>query len=301
MLREGELPDAFFEVWDAVILDECHHVTAQTIRELLSRFYAKYRLGTSATTDRQDDKFEFALLVLGEVFWSDDEEELRESGILMRPRVQVVRTEFNHQYWPDHESDEDDKCLVKGCVLSGKRPHFHRNNYQRVKTALVEDRDRNNLVIDTLLGEVESGDHHHLIVSNEVKHLALLHDALLALQIDEDELPPVYILTGLVRGQKRAEMKAEIERAASAIIFATVAKEGLDIPPVDRIYLPFPESNPKATQQKIGRGTRMHEGKVDTIVFDFFDVLIDVFRKQFRNRRFKCYDQMNMEVDLGDY
>jgi superfamily II DNA or RNA helicase len=115
-----------------------------------------------------------------------------------------------------------------------------------------------------------------------------------------DRIPGVYVMTGQVKGAKRAEMKAEIERAASAIIFATVAKEGLDIPPVDRIYLPFPESNPKATQQKIGRGTRIHEGKVDTVVFDFFDILIDVFRKQFRNRRFKCYDQMNMEVDLGD-
>jgi superfamily II DNA or RNA helicase len=300
LLREGELPDAFFETWDAVILDECHHVTAQTIRELLNRFYAKYRLGVSATTDRQDDKFEFALNVLGEVFWQDDEEELREAGVLMRPRVQVVRTEFDHPYWPDHESDEDDKCLVKGCALSGKRPHFHRNNYQRVKTALVDDADRNRLVINTLLEEVKTGPHHHLIVSNEVKHLEYLLQTL----VDESTaslsaIPEVYVLTGQVRGSKRAEMKAEIERAASAIVFATVAKEGLDIPPVDRIYLPFPESNAKATQQKIGRGTRMHEGKTDTIVFDFFDVLIDVFRKQFRNRRFKCYDQMNMEVDLG--
>jgi superfamily II DNA or RNA helicase len=301
MLREGELPEAFFEVWDAVILDECHHVTAETIRELLSRFYAKYRLGVSATTDRQDEKFPFALNVLGEVFYKDDEEELRESGLLMRPRVQVVRTGFEHPYWPDHESDEDDKCQVPGCKLSGKRPHWHRNNYHQVKASLIENKDRNRIVIGTLLQQVKNGDHHHLIVSNEVKHLGFLMDML----IEESTaglvaIPEVYVMTGQVRGVKRSEMKAEIERASAAIIFATVAKEGLDIPPVDRIYLPFPESNPKATQQKIGRGTRIHEGKVDTVVFDFFDILIDVFRKQFRNRRFKCYDQMNMEVDLGD-
>ena len=300
MQREGELPEAFFEVWDAVILDECHHVTAETIRELLSRFYAKYRFGVSATADRQDEKFEFALHVLGEVFYQDDEEELREAGILMRPRVQVVRTEFDHPYWPDHESDDDDKCLVPKCKLSGVRPHWHRNNYQQVKSALVENEARNRLVIGTLLRQINTGEHHHLIVSNEVKHL----EALLQTLVDESTaslsaIPEVYVMTGQVKGEKRAAMKAEIERAASAIIFATVAKEGLDIPPVDRIYLPFPESNPKATQQKIGRGTRIHEGKVDTIVFDFFDILIEVFRKQFRRRRFQCYDQMHMEVDLG--
>jgi superfamily II DNA or RNA helicase len=299
ILREGEMPDAFFEVWDAVILDECHHVTAETIRVLLSRFYAKYRLGVSATTDRQDDKFEFALNVLGEVFHQDNEEELREAGVLMRPRVQVVRTEFDMAYWPDHESDEDDKCLVPGCKLSGQRPHRHRNNYQNVKSALVEDSERNQLVCDIVIDQVRTGDHHHLIVSNEIRQLDALYTILLSTLSHAEGLPAVYVMTGKVRGQKRAQIKAEIEAASSAIIFATVAKEGLDIPPVDRIYLPFPESNAKATQQKIGRGTRMHEGKTDTIVFDFFDVLIEVFRKQFRNRRFKCYDQMNMEVDLG--
>ena len=107
------------------------------------------------------------------------------------------------------------------------------------------------------------------------------------------------IMTGRVKGKERVRIKAEIEAAPEAIVFATVAKEGLDIPAVDRIYLPSPSGNPKVTQQKIGRGTRIHEGKLDIIVFDFFDILVDIFRKQFRKRRFQCYDQLGLEVDLG--
>jgi superfamily II DNA or RNA helicase len=179
------------------------------------------------------------------------------------------------------------------------RPHWHRNNYQQVKSALVEDGDRNFLITETVWDEVLSGAHHHLIVSNEIKQLDILYTNLLGHHSHAEGLPPVFVLTGKVKGKERARLKAEIESVPEAIIFATVAKEGLDIPPVDRIYLPFPESNPKAVQQKIGRGTRIHEGKVDTIVFDFFDILIEVFRKQFRRRRFQCYDQMHMEVDLG--
>jgi superfamily II DNA or RNA helicase len=162
----------------------------------------------------------------------------------------------------------------------------------------VEDERRNALVIAQVLKEIFKGQHHHLIITNEIKHLELLRDQFAIAPAFVGPIP-VFTLTGQIKGKERAEIVAAIERVPAAVIFATVAKEGLDIPQIDRIYLPFPESNPKSTQQKIGRGTRIHEGKQDSIVFDFFDINVSVFRKQFRNRRFQCYDQLGMEVDLG--
>jgi superfamily II DNA or RNA helicase len=294
-----ELVDEFFAAWDCVIVDECHHVAARTIQEIVGRFNAKYRFGVSATPDRKNDKFEYALNVLGEVFHRDDEEELRAAGVLMRPTVHVVRTNFKHVYWGDHDSNEDDECLVPGCALSGKRPHWHRNNYQKVKSALVEDKARNNLVINTIRGQIADGPHHHLIVSDEVRHLTALHDALWDAGITSERVPGVYVMTGAVKGAKRAQMKAEIEQSASAIIFATVAKEGLDIPAIDRIYLPFPTGNGKKVQQWIGRGTRTFEGKTDIEVFDFFDINVGLLKHQFRGRRTGCYYPLNMQIDLG--
>lgn len=297
--KADEISDEWLASWDCVIVDECHHVTAETIEAIVGAFPAKYRFGVSATPDRQDDKFEFALDVLGEVFHQDDEDELRDAGVLMRPRVKVIRTNFNHAFWPDHESDEEDKCYVPGCKLSGKRPHFHRNNYQNLRADLVDNDARNMLVIDTLEREIFTGPHHHLIVSDQIKHLEALQAVLEASTALVKGMPEVFVMTGRVKGEKRVEIKAEIEQANQAIIFATVAKEGLDIPAVDRIYLPFPASNPKKVQQWIGRGTRIHEGKTDIVVFDFFDINIGIFRKQFRKRRFQCYDKLGLEVDLG--
>ena len=284
----------FFSAWDCVILDECHHVTAETIEGIVGEFNAKYRFGVSATTDRKDDRFEFALNTLGEVFHKDNEQELRAAGVLMRPRVKVIRTNFGANFWPDHESDEDDKCMVPGCKLSGKRHHFHRNNYQNVKTDVLFDPERNRLIAETVASQLGE-PHHHLIITDEVKHLEALEQAVIA------TLPgiPIYVMTGRVKGKERVRIKAEIEASRQCIVLATVAKEGMDIPAVDRIYLPFPSGNPKVTQQKIGRGTRIHDGKADIIVFDFFDILVDIFRRQFRKRRFQCYDQLGLEVDLG--
>ena len=292
--------DEWFEQWDCVILDECHHVTADTIQAIVGAFHAKYRFGVSATADRKDDKFEFALHVLGEVFHQDNEVELRNAGVLMRPRVKVIRTKFDHAFWPDHNSDEDDdKCLVPGCKLSGKRPHSHRNNFQNVKTALVEDADRNFLITETIWDEVLSGAHHHLIVSDEIRQLDALYTTLLGHHSHTEGLPAVFVMTGKVKGKRREEIKAEIQAAPEAIIFATVAKEGMDIPAIDRIYLPFPVNSAPKVQQWLGRGTRIFEGKEDIVVFDFFDILIAIYRKQFRNRRFRCYDKLKLDVDLG--
>lgn len=290
--------DDWYDRFDCVIVDECHHVPAETIQTIVGSFNAKMRFGVSATPDRQNDKFEFALNVLGEVFHQDDEEALRKAGVLMEPVVQVIRTDFDFYYWPDHDSDEDHECMVPMCKLHGKREHSHRNNYANLKTALVEDHDRNMLVTETVWYNVQGGDHHHLIVSDEIRQLDALYTVLLGNHSHAQGLPPVFVMTGKVTGKKREQIKREISQAPAAIVFATVAKEGLDIPKIDRIYMPFPVSNAKKTQQWIGRGTRMAEGKADTWIFDFFDVNIPLLKKQFRSRRFGCYDKLGIEVLL---
>lgn len=284
---------AWFDSFDCVIVDECHHVSARTLEFIAGNFTAKWRFGVSATPDKQDDKYDIVRSVLGDVIHRDDEHKLRQSGVLVQPRVKVIDTHFNFTYWGDHESDEHGNCEVPGC----KRFTFHRhgNNYQQLKDKIVIDSRRNRVVTNSLLGELNGGEHHHLVISDEIRHLEALY-AMLLNELDRQQLfPPIFILTGQVNGKKRAAMIEEIKSLPSAIIFSTVAKEGLDIPQIDRIYLPFPASNPKSTQQKIGRGTRSSDGKRDTLIIDYRDK-VPLLRRQFRNRRVKCYDKLDIDV-----
>jgi superfamily II DNA or RNA helicase len=283
---------SIFQMTDLVILDECHHVPAETIQEIVGRFYARLRLGMSATPDRLDDRFEITQNVLGEVVHRDDEDRLRRMGILVRPRVHVVRTDWRYDYWPDHTSDDKGNCSKTGCKRKDK--HSHRNNYQALKDTLVYDEQRNRLVIDTIRRNIGSGSI-HLVVSDEVRQLESLYMLLLSIYPHSSGTPGVFVLTGRITGKKRQSLLHEIAQAEKAIVFATVAKEGLDIPRIDRIYLPFPASNPKKVEQWVGRGTRIAEGKGDVIVFDFADD-VSVLKQQFRKRRYGCYDQMKLEV-----
>jgi superfamily II DNA or RNA helicase len=296
-VRNNSIDEGFFESFDALIHDEAHHVPAETLTQITGSFNSRYRIGLSATPDRKDGRFQVALDVLGEVFHEDNEEELRKKGVLVKPRVEVIRTDFEFTYWGDHESDRDGHCDIPNCRISHR--HRHRNNYQRLKNALVFDEERNCRVVRTILDNLGE-PHHHLVVSDEIRHLESL------LSYFERErngaIPglPVFLLTGQVKKKKRQEMIAEIEDSDQALIFATVAKEGLDIPAIDRIYLPFPARNPTKVHQWIGRGTRVASGKDDTLIVDFLDHKIPLCRKQFKSRRIGCYQQLGLDVNIED-
>lgn len=295
--REDELPQSWYDDWDLVILDECHHAPAESIQRLIQRFKARIRIGMSATPDRQDMKFDITLDVLGDVFYADAEDELREAGIITAPKVFRIQTNFKFAYYGDHRSDKQGNCEKPNCKITSQ--HAHKNNYGKLLAALEINRGRNALVVSCILAQINSGEHVHLVISDHVEHLKHLMAAYEGMSSAlNGSKPPTYFLTGQTpRGERRKILEA-LSEAQNAVLFSTVAKEGLDIPQIDRIYLPYPGKQPAATEQKIGRGTRAVTGKGETWIFDFADLNVVVLSRQFRNRRYKVYDKLGLEVVL---
>ena len=130
-----------------VIIDECHHVTAETIEAIVGAFPAKFRFGVSATPDRKDDRFEFALDVLGEVFHQDDEDELRDAGVLMRPRVKVVRTNFSTPSGPTTSPMRMTSAWCRGASCQKSARTSTATTTRTSSADLIENQHRNNLVI----------------------------------------------------------------------------------------------------------------------------------------------------------
>ncbi len=281
----------WFEQWDLVVLDECHHVAARMYYNLMSRFNARYLLGASATPDKTDE-FELAKTVMGPVIYEDSHTELRESGVLIKPSVKVIYSDFQYPYYGDHNADKNGDCQKPGC--RSKYPHHkHRNNYGDMLKALLQDESRNGLVMEILKRE---SDHTVLVATDQIKHI----DAMLA-EITYDGYMPlddIYILTSK---QKKAEERDEIlntvVKRGHGIIFSTIAHEGLDLPPVDRIVLPFPTRNGKKVEQQIGRGTRSTPGKTDCLVYDIADP-VGPLMQQLRQRMLGCYQPLELDVEI---
>ena len=289
----------FLRRQSVTVLDECHHATAETYRRVLDSSASRIRLGVSATPDKTGE-FDLARLTLGPIFHRDEDEELRESGILMAPRVEIVHTPFNKTFWGDHRATRNkrtgrvEECEVPGCRKSGKVAHGHRNNYQQIKQQLVIDKNRNEIIANKIR---ENLGHCQVVISSEIGHLDEIWKTLHELGV---KYPYYYTLTSKTKKKDKQEMFEQFDVVPGFVLFSTVAGEGLDIPRIDRIHLPFPTKNPRTREQELGRGTRIWDGKKDIIAYDYTDPLVSVLASQFRSRLTECYQPLGLDVELDE-
>ena len=76
------------------------------------------------------------------------------------------------------------------------------------------------------------------------------------------------------RGKAEREQAIEdMRNGRKKYLFATfsLAKEGLDIPCLEVLYMTLPQKDYAVVTQAIGRVARTHEGKKDPICIDFVD------------------------------
>jgi len=86
-------------------------------------------------------------------------------------------------------------------------------------------------------------------------------------------------------------------RQVDVLLATQLAREGLDVPHLDRLFLVSPKKALAATEQEIGRIRRPCDNKTDAIVFDFWDTGNPVFKSQFWKRR-AVYEKLGITVDF---
>lgn len=267
--REEELNEqGFWQKWGAVFYDESHHASSDTYYNIINKFPAKYRIGLSATKGKTTAREKISELIFGEVIFEDKTNNLK-------PTIYKIPTNFSFNY----QSTEKIGNKVK------------RNNYQKLIKNLVEDQERNYLIAEKIASEPACA---HLIISRRLKHLEDLMSKTIELGFNEDAC---FMLTGKESSDERLEVAKKAD-AGSIAIFSTVADEGLDIPRLDRIHLPFPSKNHETIRQQVGRGLRNHPDKDITIVLDYVDVNIELAKNQWRNRMNKYYRKNEFSIEV---
>ena len=263
--------DQYKDEWDCIIVDECHRVsgtpTAITqFSKVLNALRARHKYGLSATVHRADGLIKATYAMLGEVVWTVPDE-------AVKSRVMTVNVE------------------PRGTGV-GLSPAFLNSdgtvNYARMVTYLTEHGERNRIILKDL---VENGDHYNLILSDRVDHLRYLHS----------QLPPALQAQAAVIDGKMTTKTLKAERAQAIedmrtgdkrYLFATysLAKEGLDIPRLDRLYLTTPQKDYAVIVQSIGRVARTFEGKQQPVAYDYVDsirLLVKSYKKRCTSYR-KC-------------
>ncbi len=246
--------DSFLRGFGLLILDEAHHVAASTFHSVVDRCPARYRLGLTATPEREDGLSALLDLFLGPPLVVVTHEELVAAGVLTVPEIRSIETAFTY-------------------------PYTGAEDYAPMLAAVARDEARNRLVVDAVVDEARAG-HICLVLSGRIDHCQLLAKAIAAQGVS------AAALTGEVKRERRRALLDEARAGKLSVLVATsIADEGLDLPRLSRVFLAYPGRARGRTVQRLGRLMRPHADKQDAALFDFVDRKVPILRRHHLERR----------------
>lgn len=253
----------FGECFGTVVVDEAHHAPAAQLSRALARLPARYRLGLTATPDREDGLGPAVEWLFGERLLTRTVDDLSARGWLTQPVVEAVKTEFRF------DADR---------LLENKRQ-------AAVSRALAHDHRRNEAIRQIVSADAERGES-VLVLTSRKDHVALLACA----------IGDAAVITGDTG--EREETLRKFRAGETRVLIATqLADEGLDIPRLSRIVLAMPERARGKTVQRVGRLMRPHEGK-EPKLYDIVDASVPMLLSRWKTRR-ATYRKMGLLV-TGD-
>jgi superfamily II DNA or RNA helicase len=262
------------DMWDVIIVDECHRVAGTPTQmsmfaKVLNSLSARHKFGLSATVHRADGMIQATFAILGDVVYTVPDEAVADK--VMQVGIKSIGTGVKIH----------PKCLNTDGTL----------NYTKLINYLCEDWNRNDLIRGSI---VDEHDKSCLILSDRLEHLETLMGML-----PEWLRPSAVMISGKMTSKKgKAEREQALEDMRSGkkkYLFATysLAKEGLDIPCLERLFLATPQKDYAVITQSIGRIARTYEGKEDPICYDFVDdigYLVKSYKKRCTTyRKNNCY------------
>ena len=261
-------------LWDVIIVDECHRVAGtptavSQFSKVLNSLAARYKYGLSATVHRSDGLIQSTFALLGQVVYTVPTEAVADK--IMQVGIYPVPTGVG---------------LSRACLNTDGTL-----NYAKLINYLCESYPRNKLICEYLIEERHKPS---LILSDRLSHLEGLMK-MLPVDMRENAVMVSGKMTTKKGKAEREQAIADMRSGVKKYLFATysLAKEGLDIPCLERLYMATPQKDYAVITQSIGRIARTNPGKHDPICYDFVDdiqYLVKAYKKRCTTyRKNGCY------------
>lgn len=245
----------------AVFVDEAHHLAARTFFHPIGQFPAVYRLWASATPIRSDGLTDMVFAAGGPILHTVDQSKVP----TIIPRLEVIETNYS----------------------------YHNEDYVQLIGDLIKNKERNEFIVEKIFEE--SKGNYSLILSDRVEHLEILQKML------KQKMPDlvIEILMGSMSKKSRISVMQRVQSGEVDILLGTqLAREGLDITHLNRLFLCTPKRAAGAVEQEVGRIMRPCLGKMEAVVYDFWDSKSPILKAQFWKRR-EVYRKIGMDWNLG--
>lgn len=237
MANSLELFDPY--TFDYIIIDECHHSTAETYRKIINYFKPQFLLGITATPERMDGDDVFSL------FDQNVPYELR-----LRDAI------INGLVVPFHYYGIRDELIEYG--IKETKGHKFVEQFSDEKHC------------EFIYQMIEK----HRLSGKKLKALAFCRDISHAIRMSqamEDYYHTQYLTGRNSIGERvRAYKDLQDDSADLEILFTVdILNEGVDIPGVNMVLFLRPTDSQTIFIQQLGRGLRKYEGKQYVTVLDF--------------------------------
>lgn len=267
------------DYFGCVILDEAHTAPAETFREVVQLFRARYRFGLTATPRRSDHLEPILYSVIGPIVFQLKANSLPlrftrvdtgfRCAVPMRKPPAWMAKKFNLTGTPDLPPEPDNVALVN---------------------LLTQDVARNALIVDTVAREHSGAS---LVLSDRVEHIQVLTAALCARGLRAVALSGSVEKVGKVVKRKaakrddRTDAVEGLESGRYEVLVSTPAAVGVgfDNPLIRTVFVASPHGNETRAEQSAGRCTRPLPGKAFGRVVDFVDADIEPLMNQWWRRR----------------
>ncbi|MCC6392953.1 MAG: DEAD/DEAH box helicase family protein [Bryobacterales bacterium] len=272
LVRKGVVDDCVGD-YGHLIVDECHHLSAQSFEQVARRAKARFVTGLSATVARKDGHQPIIFMQCGPVRYR------------VNAKAQAALRPFEHT------------VIVHPTGSHSKREPDpgRRNEFLSLYKELAEDEGRNRLICDDVIRAVREA-RSPLVLTERNRHV----DALAA-QLSGSVRHLVVLRGGMGRKETEAvaERLARIPPDEERVLLATgkYIGEGFDDPRLDTLFVTLPVSWRGTVAQYVGRLHRLHEAKREVRVYDYADLDVPMLARMF-DRRCRGYEAVGYAIVL---
>lgn len=260
---EKQEKEEFARSFGTIIIDECHHIPAETFRDTISKLSSYYQYGLTATPFRKGNDGKIIFTHLGEIIADIKPQEIEK---YKRARVIVRETDLEVPFNPKTDTFE---------ILS---------------KVLVHDSARNKLILGDITAELNKGKK-AVIITERKEHIDTLYQFL-------KQSCEIVTLSG---DDSESSRKTKWKTLNSGNYQALITTgqffgEGSDLQNASCLFLVYPFSFKGKLIQYIGRVQR---SEITPVIYDYRDRKIEYMNRLFLKRN-TYYRHLDRQATLFD-